>query len=339
MKSRSVSLLTICLLATALLGNRVLAEDFSCGSLSPVYPARALSREPSGRVLVEFTIDGYGKPQDLVAIESTSSLFDRAAIGAVKKISCLVPKDITGSENRLILRTIVTFDLNGESVAGGVATTDKITLDDTHHSNDANRETSGITSELDVSGIRLGMTLDGALLVLKSKANSNIREVSGLCVEEMLNNHRTASPLDDKEPHEGSCIAGVGVGLGDGKSLDVHFWEVYSSSPRTYVVSGVRYRQAAVASNTAGSIRADVEAKYGKPNSSDKEMSTGTITSLWKYQSALGPAELEFTPPSRQRPEFKLYLSVDSAVEDKRHEEIQALIEKNVIKKELNHDF
>lgn len=53
--------------------------------VAPVYPSRALSRGIEGFVDLSFTVTSAGTVKDPVVIQSTSSLFDRAAIRAVLK--------------------------------------------------------------------------------------------------------------------------------------------------------------------------------------------------------------------------------------------------------------
>lgn len=53
--------------------------------VAPVYPSRALSRGIEGFVDLAFTVTTAGTVTDPVVIQSTSSLFDRAAIRAVLK--------------------------------------------------------------------------------------------------------------------------------------------------------------------------------------------------------------------------------------------------------------
>ena len=53
--------------------------------VAPIYPSRALSRGIEGYVDLEFTVTTAGTVKDPVVIESTSSLFNRAAIRAVLK--------------------------------------------------------------------------------------------------------------------------------------------------------------------------------------------------------------------------------------------------------------
>ena len=53
--------------------------------VAPVYPSRALSRGLEGYVIVEFTVTQTGAVKDVFVVESTSSLFERAAVEAAFK--------------------------------------------------------------------------------------------------------------------------------------------------------------------------------------------------------------------------------------------------------------
>ena len=53
--------------------------------VAPVYPSRALSRGLEGYVIVEFTVTQTGAVKDVIVVESTSSLFERAATEAAYK--------------------------------------------------------------------------------------------------------------------------------------------------------------------------------------------------------------------------------------------------------------
>ena len=53
--------------------------------VAPVYPSRALSRGLEGYVIVEFTVTRTGTVRDVAVIESTSTLFERAASEAALK--------------------------------------------------------------------------------------------------------------------------------------------------------------------------------------------------------------------------------------------------------------
>jgi len=75
--------------------------------VAPVYPARAAARGLEGYVIVEFTVTRTGTTKDIVVVESTSSLFDRAAIDAAAKFKYKPrvingePVEVPGVRNRI----------------------------------------------------------------------------------------------------------------------------------------------------------------------------------------------------------------------------------------------
>ncbi len=81
--------------------------------VAPVYPARALSRGLEGYVDLAFTVTETGTVKDPVVIQSTSSLFERAAIRAVLKFKYKprvvdgVPVEVPG------VKTRITFKIEG----------------------------------------------------------------------------------------------------------------------------------------------------------------------------------------------------------------------------------
>jgi len=75
--------------------------------VAPVYPARALSRGLEGFVDLMFTVTTTGTVRDPVVLQSTSSLFERAAIRAVLKFKYKprvvdgIPVDVPGVKTRI----------------------------------------------------------------------------------------------------------------------------------------------------------------------------------------------------------------------------------------------
>lgn len=75
--------------------------------VAPVYPARALSRGLEGFVDLSFTVTTAGTVKDPIIIQSTSSLFERAAIRAVLKFKYKprvvdgVPVEVPGVKTRI----------------------------------------------------------------------------------------------------------------------------------------------------------------------------------------------------------------------------------------------
>jgi len=75
--------------------------------VAPVYPARALSRGLEGFVDLSFTVTTAGTVEDPIVLQSTSSLFERAAIRAVLKFKYKprvvdgVPVNVPGVKTRI----------------------------------------------------------------------------------------------------------------------------------------------------------------------------------------------------------------------------------------------
>ncbi len=77
--------------------------------VAPVYPARALSRGLEGYVDLAFTVTATGTVRDPVVIQSTSSLFERAAIRAVLKFK-YKPRVVDGTPVEVPnVKTRITF--------------------------------------------------------------------------------------------------------------------------------------------------------------------------------------------------------------------------------------
>ena len=79
--------------------------------VAPVYPSRALSRGLEGFVDMSFTVTTAGTVKDPIVLQSTSSLFERAATRAVLKFKYKprvvdgVPVEVPGDKTR------ITFEL------------------------------------------------------------------------------------------------------------------------------------------------------------------------------------------------------------------------------------
>ncbi|MEL7187892.1 MAG: energy transducer TonB [Pseudomonadota bacterium] len=75
--------------------------------VAPVYPARALSRGLEGFVDLSFTVTSAGTVKDPIVLQSTSSLFERAAVRAVLKFKYKprvvdgVPVEVPGVKTRI----------------------------------------------------------------------------------------------------------------------------------------------------------------------------------------------------------------------------------------------
>ena len=79
--------------------------------VAPVYPSRALSRGLEGYVIVEFTVTRTGTVRDVVVVESTSTLFERAATEAALKFK-YKPRVIDGEAVEVPgVRNKITFEI------------------------------------------------------------------------------------------------------------------------------------------------------------------------------------------------------------------------------------
>lgn len=79
--------------------------------VAPVYPARAASRGLEGYVIVEYTVTRTGATRDPLVIESSSSLFERAALESALKYK-YKPRVINGEAVEVPgVRTKITFEL------------------------------------------------------------------------------------------------------------------------------------------------------------------------------------------------------------------------------------
>lgn len=79
--------------------------------VAPVYPSRAASRGLEGYVIVEFTVTETGATRDIFVVESTSSLFERAAVDAAGKFK-YKPRVIDGNPVEVAgVRNKITFQL------------------------------------------------------------------------------------------------------------------------------------------------------------------------------------------------------------------------------------
>ena len=79
--------------------------------VAPVYPARAASRGLEGYVIVQYTVTRQGTTKDIAVVESTSSLFDRAAVESAAKYK-YKPRVINGEAVEVPgVQTKITFQL------------------------------------------------------------------------------------------------------------------------------------------------------------------------------------------------------------------------------------
>jgi protein TonB len=79
--------------------------------VAPVYPSRAASRGLEGHVVVDYTVTRTGTTRDVTVVESTSSLFERAAVDSAAKYK-YKPRVINGEAVEVPgVRTIIRFEL------------------------------------------------------------------------------------------------------------------------------------------------------------------------------------------------------------------------------------
>lgn len=75
--------------------------------VQPIYPRRALSRGVEGYVIVEFTVTKQGTTKDVRVVESSSSMFDDAAVKAAQKFKYKPrvvdgePIEVPGVQNKI----------------------------------------------------------------------------------------------------------------------------------------------------------------------------------------------------------------------------------------------
>ena len=79
--------------------------------VAPIYPRRAQSRGLEGYVIVEFTVTKAGTVKDVVVVESSSSLFNSAAIKAAEKFK-YKPRVIDGEAVEVYgVQNLIRFEL------------------------------------------------------------------------------------------------------------------------------------------------------------------------------------------------------------------------------------
>ena len=61
--------------------------------VAPVYPAKALEAKLSGWVIVEFTVTRKGRTDSIEVVESSDEMFERAALGAARKLGYIARKE------------------------------------------------------------------------------------------------------------------------------------------------------------------------------------------------------------------------------------------------------
>jgi len=79
--------------------------------VAPIYPTRAAQRGLEGYVIVEFTVTRAGTTRDILVVESSNSIFDRAAVDAAGKFK-YKPRVIDGEAVEVPgVRNKITFQL------------------------------------------------------------------------------------------------------------------------------------------------------------------------------------------------------------------------------------
>jgi len=79
--------------------------------VAPVYPQRAAARGLEGYVIVSYTVTTTGDTRDVVVVESTSTLFDRAAVESALKYK-YKPRVIDGTPVEVVgVTTKIIFEL------------------------------------------------------------------------------------------------------------------------------------------------------------------------------------------------------------------------------------
>ena len=78
--------------------------------VAPIYPVRALQRKLEGYVIVEFVVTSSGSVRDVSVVESTSEVFESAAVEAALKFKYKpriidgVPIEVAGVRNQITFR-------------------------------------------------------------------------------------------------------------------------------------------------------------------------------------------------------------------------------------------
>lgn len=78
--------------------------------VAPVYPVRALQRRLEGYVIVEFVVTASGAVRDVTVVESTSEIFNHAAVEAAEQFKYQPrvvdgqPIEVSGVQNRITFK-------------------------------------------------------------------------------------------------------------------------------------------------------------------------------------------------------------------------------------------
>lgn len=80
--------------------------------VTPIYPRRAQARGLNGKVIVQFTVTATGTVRDVVVIESTNKIFEKAAVQAALRFKYRprvvngVPVEVTGVYHSIVFEVI-----------------------------------------------------------------------------------------------------------------------------------------------------------------------------------------------------------------------------------------
>jgi protein TonB len=81
--------------------------------VAPIYPTRALQRRLEGYVIVEFVVTSTGSVRDVSVVESSSPLFEEAALEAALKFK-YKPRVVDGLAIEVAgVKNLITFKLDG----------------------------------------------------------------------------------------------------------------------------------------------------------------------------------------------------------------------------------
>jgi TonB family protein len=94
-------------------------------AVAPIYPDDALTIGLEGYVIVEFTVTSTGSVADAHVVESTSSLFDAAALDAARKFKYR-PRIVNGAAIAVPgVRNKITFVLDDDGIADNASRTEE----------------------------------------------------------------------------------------------------------------------------------------------------------------------------------------------------------------------
>ncbi len=105
-----LSVLSACLIPNIALAQQD-GEYLQIVKVAPIYPPRAAQQGIQGYVIVEYTVTVEGTVEDVTVVESSSPLFDRAAVVAAAKYR-YKPKVVDGQPEAVTgVRTKITWEL------------------------------------------------------------------------------------------------------------------------------------------------------------------------------------------------------------------------------------